>query len=58
MTEKSLESLLQTTTPVKLLRNSKIGAHVYPVVQAEYTNCAMNNGRGSTPAFCLTSRIT
>src|SRR5579871_674344 len=38
MTEKNLESLLKTTTPVKLLRNSKIGAHVYPVVKAEYTN--------------------
>lgn len=38
MAQQNLESLLQTTTPVKLLRNSKIGAHVYPVVNAEYTN--------------------
>jgi syringate O-demethylase len=38
MPENNLESLLKTTTPVKLLRNSKIGAHVYPVVPAEYTN--------------------
>jgi syringate O-demethylase len=38
MTEKSLEALLQHTTPVKLLRNSGIGPYVYPVVQSEYTN--------------------
>ena len=37
MTE-NLESLLKTTTPVKLLRNSKSGPNVYPVVPAEYTN--------------------
>jgi glycine cleavage system aminomethyltransferase T len=38
MTEKNLEALLQRTTPVELLRNSKIGPYVYPVVQSEYTN--------------------
>src|SRR5579863_4061158 len=38
MTEKNLEAVLQNTTPVKLLRNSKIGPYVYPVVQSEYTN--------------------
>jgi len=38
MTGKNLEALLQTTTPVKLLRNSEIGPYVYPVVQSEYTN--------------------
>jgi glycine cleavage system aminomethyltransferase T len=38
MSENNLESLLRTTTPVNLLRNSSIGAHVYPVVQSEYTN--------------------
>jgi syringate O-demethylase len=38
MSAKNLESLLQNTNPVNLLRNSKIGAHVYPVVQSEYTN--------------------
>jgi syringate O-demethylase len=38
MIQSSLESLLQKTSPVKLLRNSQMGAHVYPVVQAEYTN--------------------
>ncbi len=34
----SLEDLLQGSTPVKLLRNSKIGPYVYPVVASEYTN--------------------
>jgi len=38
MSEQSLEALLRNTTPVKLLRNSTIGAHVYPGVQSEYTN--------------------
>ena len=34
----SLEDLLKTKNPVDLLRNSQIGAYVYPVVPAEYTN--------------------
>jgi vanillate/3-O-methylgallate O-demethylase len=35
----SLEQLLQTVkNPVDLLRNSKIGAYVYPVVPSEYSN--------------------
>src|ERR1700728_1938368 len=34
----NLETLLQHTAPVKLLRNSQAGPHVYPVVQSEYTN--------------------
>src|SRR5687767_12219141 len=35
----SLEQLLQTVkNPVDLLRNSKIGAYVYPVVPTEFTN--------------------
>jgi glycine cleavage system aminomethyltransferase T len=38
MSDKNLETLLQNTTPVKLLRNSTIGPYVYPVVQSEYTN--------------------
>ena len=38
MSQQSLEALLQTTSPVKLLRNSQLGAHVYPVVPAEYSN--------------------
>src|SRR6476646_2914459 len=36
---KSLEDLLKAAgNPVNLLRNSQIGAYVYPVVPAEYTN--------------------
>jgi vanillate/3-O-methylgallate O-demethylase len=35
----SLEQLLQTAkNPVDMLRNSRIGAYVYPVVPAEYSN--------------------
>ncbi len=39
MSQKSLEELLQSAgNPVPMLRNSKIGAYVYPVVPAEYSN--------------------
>lgn len=38
MNQRSLEDILQTTSPVDLLRNSQIGAYVYPVVPSEYTN--------------------
>src|SRR3984893_9867805 len=39
MSQQSLEDLLKTVgNPVNLLRNSQIGAYVYPVVPAEYTN--------------------
>ena len=39
MTHQSLETLLKTAgNPVNLLRNSKIGAYVYPVVPHEFTN--------------------
>ncbi len=39
MSEKSLEDLLQSVgNPVTMLRNSQIGAYVYPVVPAEYSN--------------------
>jgi vanillate/3-O-methylgallate O-demethylase len=38
-TSQSLEALLQKAgNPVDLLRNSQIGAYVYPVVPAEYSN--------------------
>jgi glycine cleavage system aminomethyltransferase T len=36
--KRSLEDVLQTVSPVDLLRNSQIGAHVYPVVPPEFTN--------------------
>jgi len=39
MTPKCLEDVLQiAANPVKLLRNSQIGAYVYPVVPNEYSN--------------------
>ena len=39
MSTPSLETLLQTVgNPVNMLRNSQIGAYVYPVVPPEFTN--------------------
>src|SRR3984885_676008 len=39
MSQQSLESLLQSAgNPVTLLRNSQIGAYVYPVVPSEFSN--------------------
>ena len=38
MTQRSLEDLLQTVNPVELLRNSQVGAYVYPVVPTEFSN--------------------
>lgn len=39
MKEQSLEGLLQSVgNPVEMLRNSQIGAYVYPVVPTEYSN--------------------
>ena len=39
MEHRSLESLLRTEgNPVRMLRNSRIGAYVYPVVPAEFSN--------------------
>ena len=38
MVPKNLQEILDSTDPVELLRNSQIGAYVYPVVPAEFTN--------------------
>ncbi|HEY1724978.1 MAG TPA: aminomethyltransferase family protein [Steroidobacteraceae bacterium] len=39
MSEQSLESVLQKAgDPVKMLRNSQLGAYVYPVVPSEFSN--------------------
>ncbi|MEO8100772.1 MAG: aminomethyl transferase family protein [Acidobacteriota bacterium] len=38
MQPKNLEEILKTVSPVDLLRNSQIGAYVYPVVPSEFTN--------------------
>jgi vanillate/3-O-methylgallate O-demethylase len=38
MQDKSLEDLIQEINPVQMLRNSKVGAYVYPVVPYEFSN--------------------
>jgi vanillate/3-O-methylgallate O-demethylase len=38
MPPKNLQEILDSTDPVELLRNSQVGAYVYPVVAAEFTN--------------------
>ncbi len=39
MSQPNLESLLRSSgNPVKMLRNSQLGAYVYPVVPSEFTN--------------------
>lgn len=39
MSQRSLEDILKSVgNPVEMLRNSQIGAYVYPVVPAEFTN--------------------
>ena len=38
MSPKNLQEILDATPAVELLRNSQIGAYVYPVVAAEFTN--------------------
>lgn len=35
---RSLEDLLQTASPVQLLRNSQIGPYAFPVVRSEFSN--------------------
>ena len=38
MAPKNLQEIIDKTDPVELLRNSQVGAYVYPVVAAEFTN--------------------
>jgi vanillate/3-O-methylgallate O-demethylase len=38
MTPKNLQEIIDSTDPVELLRDSQVGAYVYPVVAAEFTN--------------------
>ena len=38
MDPKNLQEILDRNDPVELLRNSQIGAYIYPVVAAEFTN--------------------
>src|SRR5580765_8976833 len=40
MSDKGLEGLLRAAgNPVDMLRNSQLGAYVYPVVPSEFSNC-------------------
>ena len=38
MAATNLQEILDGTDPVELLRNSQVGAYIYPVVAAEFTN--------------------
>ena len=38
MAATNLQEILDETDPVELLRNSQVGAYIYPVVAAEFTN--------------------
>ena len=38
MSPSNLQEILDQTDPVELLRDSQVGAYVYPVVAAEFTN--------------------
>src|SRR6187200_3159289 len=38
MAPKNLQEIIDQTDPVELLRNSQVGAYVYPDVAAEFTN--------------------
>ena len=38
MAPKNLQEVIDQTDPVELLRNSQLGAYIYPVVPAEFTN--------------------
>ena len=59
MTRRSLEDLLQGAgNPVQLLRNSQIGAYVYPVVPSEFSNWRDEQRAWRETACSSTSRTT
>jgi vanillate/3-O-methylgallate O-demethylase len=59
MTRKNLEQLLQETgNTVDMLRNSQIGAYVYPVVPNEFTNWRDEQRAWRETACCSTSPTT
>jgi hypothetical protein len=49
--------MAQHANPVEMLRNSKIGMYVYPVVTQSSATGAMNKARGVTLLFYLISPI-
>ena len=59
MKPQSLEAALKAAgNPVHLLRNSQIGAYVYPVVPTEFTNWRDEQRAWRETACCSTSRTT
>ena len=60
MGQQGLEDVLRAAgNPVTMLRNSQIGAYVYPVVPAGISPTgATNSAPGATAACCSTSRTT
>ena len=59
MSYKNLEEKLQAVgDTVRMLRNSQIGAYVYPVVAPEFTNWRDEQRAGARPASSTTSPTT
>ena len=59
MAQKSLEDALKNVrNPVEMLRNSQVGAYVYPVVPASSPTGAMSNARGANTAVLSISPTT
>ena len=59
MAPKNFEEVLKSAkNPVDMLRNSQIGAYVYPVVPSEFSNWRSSKPHGATPPCCSISRTT
>ena len=58
MAAKNLQEILDQTDPVELLRNSQIGAYVYPVVASEFTNWRREQRAWRERRRSTTSHIT
>ena len=60
MAYKNLEEAIQASggSIVKMMRNSQIGAYVYPVVAPEFTNWRDEQRAWPRRSFCSTSRTT
>ena len=59
MSHKNLEELLRTVgNPVNMIRNSQIGAYVYPVVPPNTRIGAMSSGLGANRAYSSINPIT